>query len=752
MYIRLVVALLSVVLTVACGSDKKSSNPTQPVCTVSAVTVSPASLSLPVSQTATLAPAITQQNCGPLTPTWASTNQAVATVSSAGVVAALAPGTSSITATVNGVQGSALVTVPAPAPCVTAVSVSPASATLSVPLSTVLTVTVTPANCPGATVSWSSSSSAVATVANGNVTAVAPGTATITATVGGMQAISTIVVQAAQLGSNWDETLLRLAGGGDAPNGYISAAWAASPTDVFATAYPFYYRFNGTNWTKLAGNSFGVAAMWGSSASDVFGVGETLRRFNGTAWTEMSSPTTQRLRAVWGSGPTNVFAVGQGGTIIRFNGTSWSQMLSPTTANLTGVSGVGPNLAFAVAENGGMIKFDGTQWTMVSSPTTNFLTAVWMASSTLGYAVGLEGAFKYNGTSWSADPTYSQVNFVPRAVWGSSPSNVVLAGSAGQMMRFDGVTWNGIPRKTSTEFFTLTGSGATSFAFASNVTVQSTGNTSTLLTSAPDLRSVWAVDANTAFAVGDDGVIWKYANGAWQSQSTGTLARFNDVWAASPTQAIAVGVDVANNASVAYRFDGLSWQPVALTGTAALVSLWGTSFSNLIAGSRFSPLQRFNGTAWSSATATNPGDLIALWGTSDTDYLLVGSEGFAARFDGAGGITRLSTGTTVPFVSVWGSSPNNYFIGTNQGSIWRFNGTSFTPMTVPQNLSAVYALWGTGPSQLFAVDFNGGVIRFDGTQWVRLREGGDNSFFNAVHGVASKLFAVGPGGAAMVTR
>lgn len=78
-------------------------------------------------------------------------------------------------------------------------------------------------------------------------------------------------------------------------------------------AYPYYYRFNGTTWTKLSGDSYGVEAMWGSSTSDVFGVGQTIRHFNGTAWTEMTSPTSQRLRTVWGSSPTNVFAVGQGG-------------------------------------------------------------------------------------------------------------------------------------------------------------------------------------------------------------------------------------------------------------------------------------------------------------------------------------------------------------------------------------------------------------------------------------------------------
>ena len=315
---RALLSLCSLFVAAACSSDT-GNDPTPPAtCILSAVTVSPGSVTVPIAQTTALAATITQQNCGTLTPTWSSSNQTVATVSSSGLVTALATGTSTITATVNSVQGTALVTVP---PCVTAITLNPATLTIAVPLTVNISATVTPSTCPAATITWTSSSNAIATVGNGNVTAVAPGTATITASIGTTTATAAVTIVSQQLGSVWDQTTLRVAGGNDAPTGFISAAWAASPTDVFAAAFPYYYRYNGTTWTKLDGNSFGVEAMWGSSASDVFGVGQTIRRFNGTAWTEMSAPTTERLRAVWGSGPTNVFAVGQNGTIIRYNGT-----------------------------------------------------------------------------------------------------------------------------------------------------------------------------------------------------------------------------------------------------------------------------------------------------------------------------------------------------------------------------------------------------------------------------------------------
>ncbi len=60
--------------------------------------------------------------------------------------------------------------------------------------------------------------------------------------------------------------------------------------------------------------------MWGSSASDVFTVGDggTILHSDGSSWSAMSSGTTNYLRGVWGSSGSNVFAVGDLGTILHY--------------------------------------------------------------------------------------------------------------------------------------------------------------------------------------------------------------------------------------------------------------------------------------------------------------------------------------------------------------------------------------------------------------------------------------------------
>ncbi|MCC6245920.1 MAG: Ig-like domain-containing protein [Gemmatimonadaceae bacterium] len=746
---RFAAVLCCLVVAAACGSDPQTT-PTPPTCSVASVTVAPATLTLPVAQTAPLAASISQQNCGTLTPTWSSANQAVATVSTGGVVTAVAQGTTTITATVNNRQGTAQVTVPQ---CVTGIALSTTALSIAVPLTSRIDAVVTPANCPGATITWSSSAPGIATVGNGNVTAVAAGTATITATIGSVSATAVATIVSSQLGSVWDESTLRVVGGADAPRGYISAAWAASPTDLFVAAYPSFYRYNGTTWSTLTGDGYGVEAMWGSSATNVFGVGELIKRSDGASWVEMTKPTTQRLRAVWGSSASNVFAVGQAGTILRFNGTAWSAMTSPTTANLVSISGASENLVFAVSEDGSIIRYNGTSWSVVVPPSGSFLTGISMINASLGYAIGSAGALKYDGATWAEDPTFIRTNEIPRAIWASSASNVVVTGENGTLRRFDGTSWSSPTRRTAMSLYLLAGSASTAFAFGTGVIVQQSGASTSLVYAAPELKGVWAVDANVAYAVGYDGAIWRYQNGSWQYQSTGTFTQFEAIWGSSASELVAVGTDPQTQEAVSHRYNGTTWQRSAFAQAVAPVALWGTSMSNILAAARFGPLQRYDGATWSNATTTTPPSLNAMWGTSATDVLLVGSSGYVARYNGAGTVTPISTGITSALVSVWGSSPTNYFMGTNNSTFYRFNGTTLTPMTIPAQTSAVYGIWGTGPNQVYAVDYNGNVMRFDGTQWVQLRlSSGETFYYEALHGTAARLFAVGPRGSVMVTR
>ncbi|MDF2775949.1 MAG: hypothetical protein K0S86_5450 [Geminicoccaceae bacterium] len=130
--------------------------------------------------------------------TWTTGQPNVATVSGDGLVTGVSPGGVAITATIEGKSGVAAITV-APAP-VASVSVSPSSATLVVGETTGFEAQPRSASgqpLNGRVVSWASNRPQVASVnATGIVFAVAPGTATITASSEGKSGSATVTVVA----------------------------------------------------------------------------------------------------------------------------------------------------------------------------------------------------------------------------------------------------------------------------------------------------------------------------------------------------------------------------------------------------------------------------------------------------------------------------------------------------------------------------------------------------------------------------
>jgi Big-like domain-containing protein len=162
---------------------------TEPGSTTKSIDVQPATLALQLGAQSTGQLSATPKNASGTALTgrtvkWKSSDIAVASVSGTGLVSALSAGTTTITATADGIVGSASVQV-LPA-AVATVNVTVGSATLGVnEMTQAAAVTKDAAGSvlTGRAVQWSSSNTAVATIApSGLVTAVAVGTANIIAT------------------------------------------------------------------------------------------------------------------------------------------------------------------------------------------------------------------------------------------------------------------------------------------------------------------------------------------------------------------------------------------------------------------------------------------------------------------------------------------------------------------------------------------------------------------------------------------
>jgi hypothetical protein len=119
------------------------------------------------------------------------------------------------------------------------------------------------------------------------------------------------------------------------------------------------------------------------------------------------------------------------------------------------------------------------------------------------------------------------------------------------------------------------------------------------------LHSVFARSASDVWAVGyifpsvlGPGLILHYDGVNWERHPTGAPDGFFSVWAASESDAWAVG-----SSGIAYHFDGTSWAPVDAKTNQYLFSVWGTSAANVWATGNTAVTTHFDGNEWARVQA-----------------------------------------------------------------------------------------------------------------------------------------------------
>lgn len=192
---------------IACGggSNPVAPPPPPPPAAVATVVVTAANASLQPPQTTTLTATLKDADGTVLTGrslTWSSSAEGVASVAAGGLVTAVSAGTAVMTATSEGKSGSVQITVSA-VPVATSVVVTPATPTVISRATQAMTAAIRDqlGNPVSGTVTWQSADPAVATVntTSGLVTAVSPGTTTITAASGALTGTTLLTVVPASL-------------------------------------------------------------------------------------------------------------------------------------------------------------------------------------------------------------------------------------------------------------------------------------------------------------------------------------------------------------------------------------------------------------------------------------------------------------------------------------------------------------------------------------------------------------------------
>jgi WD40 repeat protein len=199
--IHSVLVALTVFVWSGCSTDASSG--VSPTNGIVSVIVSPGSASIAVAKTAQLA-ATPLNSAGEavsgLTATWSSSSVGVATVSTDGLVTAVAVGTAVITARIDGVSGTATVTVSVSS--IDRVTVTPSSVSIASGSTQAFTVAAYDAAgnvlANGGAISWASSNPSAATINSAGVASgVSAGLTTISATIQSVTGTATLGVTTA---------------------------------------------------------------------------------------------------------------------------------------------------------------------------------------------------------------------------------------------------------------------------------------------------------------------------------------------------------------------------------------------------------------------------------------------------------------------------------------------------------------------------------------------------------------------------
>ena len=193
-------AIFILALGTGCGGATKAA----PVASVSVSLTSPMGVGQTTQASAVLRDASSNVLSGRAV-TWTSSNAAVATLSSSGLVTAAGIGTATVTATSEGMSGSAdAAVILFPVARVTVVLVASRVGVGQTTAAIATAFDATGHSLSGRTVTWTSSNAAVATVSSaGLVTASGLGTATITATIETVPGSAVLTVAAGGAPARW---------------------------------------------------------------------------------------------------------------------------------------------------------------------------------------------------------------------------------------------------------------------------------------------------------------------------------------------------------------------------------------------------------------------------------------------------------------------------------------------------------------------------------------------------------------------
>jgi hypothetical protein len=298
-----------------------------------------------------------------------------------------------------------------------------------------------------------------------------------------------------------------------------------------------------------AGTGIDPSRMWGSSAQDVWAVGDAylnalcIWHFDGISW--KTTPANQYIdpRGIFGFGKNDVWIGSTDGAFWHYTGSTWSKF-SKTKIDSFGpfiaqsMSGSAPNdiytVGFANNNNGqdykGVIMhYNGTKWSQVNIPNTRvFFTQIFYNNETSEYLINSlrfenenSNVFSFNGTELKTI-IYDTTGGVCLNMIGNKIYYSTLGPKSGKLYRYDNGHFNLFKDFTGTDnagrawgrnekdFFTINWGGIGHYNGNDLITIVPKANNDWAPNESiifdKDFFSIWR-DTRTAYTIAIHGIL-----------------------------------------------------------------------------------------------------------------------------------------------------------------------------------------------------------------------------------------------------
>jgi uncharacterized protein YjdB len=569
-------------------------------------------------------------------------------------------------------------------PTVNSVSITPAAATIRAGEQQPLSAVVDAINGAGTGVSWTSETPAVASVtASGVVTGVTPGNATIRATATAdtrVSATATITVQSAR-GITISPAAVSLGAGQTQP---LQASVVLDPGQATTVT-----------WRSAAANIASVSAT-GVVTGVALGI---------TTITAIATADSTLRTAVTVSVVPSVRAVA----------------VTPTTASLF-ITATQQLTATVTADAGGVqtVSWRSSNPETATVSATGLVTAIALGTTTIT-VLSTADTTRRATTAITVSPRPITVAITQRNV-GLNPgtSTTLTAGVGADPGVGTGVNWtSSVPAVATVSAQGVVGavSLGTTLITATSTTDASRRDTVTIRV-VPRLAASWST-TRLGGALRDDIV---------------SIAAF------SATNAFAVDEE-----GDIYRWNGTVWSP-SLSGANNYLAIHGSSATNIIAVGTGGVISRWNGTSWNTMTSGTTRTLNAVWVEDNSTAWAVGGNGTILQLATDTWTTALSNSTQT-LNGVWSGDNVVYAVGARSEVLRRTAGV-WTRVTVP-SAELLYGVHGNSATDVVVVGANGTLIRWNGTTWSVLGVGGFSGDLYQIIGStanAGRRYFVGEGG------